>query len=153
MGTSTVSGPFRSQNGFQELVNGVWTPVGSGGGGSSVVIFDRPTGVDTTIELPAPSAIGDTYQYCLGPVTASSSGLVVFNTPPGLATFKGGYTQHNIANGNSTFNAYGQSSPSTSFAVDGGVDTNAFYCQIVYIGVDNSGYAIYSMSGQSYYFF
>lgn len=35
MGTSTVSGPFRSQNGFQELVNGVWTPVGSGGGGGS----------------------------------------------------------------------------------------------------------------------
>jgi hypothetical protein len=33
MGTSTVSGPFRSQNGFQELVNGVWTPVGGGGGG------------------------------------------------------------------------------------------------------------------------
>jgi hypothetical protein len=34
MGTSTVSGPFRSQNGFQELVNGVWTPVGGGGGGN-----------------------------------------------------------------------------------------------------------------------
>ena len=33
MGTSTVSGPFRSANGFQELVNGVWTPVGGGGGG------------------------------------------------------------------------------------------------------------------------
>jgi len=36
MGTSTVSGPFRSQNGFQQLVNGVWTPVGSGGGGGGV---------------------------------------------------------------------------------------------------------------------
>lgn len=33
MGTSTVSGPFRSENGFQELVNGVWTPVSGGGGG------------------------------------------------------------------------------------------------------------------------
>ena len=33
MGISTVSGPFRSQNGFQELVNGVWTPVSGGGGG------------------------------------------------------------------------------------------------------------------------
>ena len=33
MGTSTVSGPFRSANGFQELVNGVWTPVSGGGGG------------------------------------------------------------------------------------------------------------------------
>jgi hypothetical protein len=37
MGTSTVSGPFRSQNGFQQLVNGVWTPVGGGGGGGGVV--------------------------------------------------------------------------------------------------------------------
>lgn len=35
MGTSTVSGPFRSANGFQELVNGQWVPVaGSGGGGN-----------------------------------------------------------------------------------------------------------------------
>ena len=37
MGTSTVSGPFRSQNGFQELVNGVWTPVGGGGGGGGSI--------------------------------------------------------------------------------------------------------------------
>jgi hypothetical protein len=27
MGISTVSGPFRSQNGFQELVNGEWSPI------------------------------------------------------------------------------------------------------------------------------
>ena len=44
MGISTVSGPFRSQNGFQELVNGQWVPVaGSGGGGNPndmVVILD-----------------------------------------------------------------------------------------------------------------
>jgi len=38
MGTSTVSGPFRSQNGFQELVNGVWTPIGGGGGGGGGVV-------------------------------------------------------------------------------------------------------------------
>ena len=38
MGTSTVSGPFRSENGFQELVNGQWVPVaGTGGGGGGPV--------------------------------------------------------------------------------------------------------------------
>jgi hypothetical protein len=31
MGTSTVSGPFRSQNGFEQLVNGEWVPVSGGG--------------------------------------------------------------------------------------------------------------------------
>jgi hypothetical protein len=46
MGTSTVSGPFRSQNGFQELVNGVWTPVGGGGGGGGGYVFvDLASGV------------------------------------------------------------------------------------------------------------
>jgi hypothetical protein len=38
MGTSTVSGPFRSQNGFQQLVNGVWTPVGGGSGGIAATV-------------------------------------------------------------------------------------------------------------------
>jgi hypothetical protein len=46
MGTSTVSGPFRSQNGFQELVNGVWTPVGGGGGGGGGGVVDVITLVD-----------------------------------------------------------------------------------------------------------
>jgi hypothetical protein len=48
MGTSTVSGPFRSQNGFQELVNGVWTPVGGGGGGN-------PNDIVVTQEITAPA--------------------------------------------------------------------------------------------------
>lgn len=43
MGISTVSGPFRSQNGFQELVDGVWTPVGGGGGTSLIVLPDSTT--------------------------------------------------------------------------------------------------------------
>lgn len=36
MGTSTVSGPFRSANGFQELVDGQWVPVGGGVGQSTI---------------------------------------------------------------------------------------------------------------------
>jgi hypothetical protein len=56
MGTSTVSGPFRSQNGFQELVNGVWTPVGGGGGGGPTVIV---ADVDVTTTIPFTGEIGE----------------------------------------------------------------------------------------------
>lgn len=55
MGTSTVSGPFRSQNGFQELVNGVWTPVGSGGGG----------GGGGDLAIPIISVAGNTTQISM----------------------------------------------------------------------------------------
>lgn len=48
MGISTVSGPFRSKNGFQQLdENGQWVPV-TGGGGGTVIVFDETT---TTITL------------------------------------------------------------------------------------------------------
>lgn len=49
MANSTFSGPVRSQNGFQELVDGVWTPLGGGGGGGSVVVLPADT---TTYVLP-----------------------------------------------------------------------------------------------------
>lgn len=62
MGTSTVSGPFRSENGFQELVNGVWTPVsgggGGGGGGGTTTIMQW----GDFLALPAPTAIGQVYE-------------------------------------------------------------------------------------------
>ena len=51
MGISTVSGPFRSKNGFQELVDGVWTPVGSGGVSSSLIYTEgqlEPVVLDLT---------------------------------------------------------------------------------------------------------
>ena len=55
MGTSTVSGPFRSENGFQQLdANGVWVPVAGGGGGGvtsivagSGISVSSPTGAVT----------------------------------------------------------------------------------------------------------
>jgi hypothetical protein len=52
MGTSTVSGPFRSQNGFQEWNGTAWVPVAGGGGGGGV----------TYIQLVGdyPSVYGDT---------------------------------------------------------------------------------------------
>lgn len=91
MGTSTVSGPFRSENGFQELdANGVWVPVAGGGGGGvtsiiagSGISVSAPTGAVTisatgggggdevirilaqwgdTVALPAPTAVGQIYE-------------------------------------------------------------------------------------------
>jgi hypothetical protein len=55
MGTSTVSGPFRSENGFQQLdENGEWVPVAGGGGGGvtsiiagSGISVSSPTGAVT----------------------------------------------------------------------------------------------------------
>jgi|688.fasta_scaffold459301_3 hypothetical protein len=63
MGTSTVSGPFRSQNGFQELVNGVWTPVGGGGGGGSSPTIIPVTPGGTTYTLPAFTEVGQTATF------------------------------------------------------------------------------------------
>ena len=108
MGTSTVSGPFRSENGFQELVNGQWVPVAGGGGGgfvpvlltneyaSSFGLLDNrysndstqapPTGpsAGTIIQLP-PIQVGGTYYICQ-PAGASSSSVWALKLPtlPGV---------------------------------------------------------------------
>lgn len=55
MGTSTVSGPFRSANGFQELVNGQWVPVAGGGGGGGVpntCLVQVPINIDCAYDYP-----------------------------------------------------------------------------------------------------
>lgn len=91
MGISTVSGPFRSQNGFQELVNGVWTPIGGGGGLVPVPLVNQygdvlglpdnrysdnntgaPSGpsAGTIIQLP-PISVGGTY-FIYNPTGGSS---------------------------------------------------------------------------------
>lgn len=79
MGTSTVSGPFRSANGFQQLdENGVWVPVTGGGGGGSptAILFTPPTdGTTVDVVLPAPAAVGQIYII--------SSIFVPFITPNG----------------------------------------------------------------------
>ena len=81
MGTSTVSGPFRSANGFQELdSNGQWVPVAGSGGGGTVFISlssenhytdnyneNPPTGpgAGTIVELPV-IGVGETYTIYTG---------------------------------------------------------------------------------------
>ena len=54
MGTSTVSGPFRSANGFQELVNGQWVPV-AGGGGTTFVELSSDNLFSNNRSSPTPS--------------------------------------------------------------------------------------------------
>jgi hypothetical protein len=84
MGTSTVSGPFRSQNGFQELVNGVWTPVGGGGGGGGAVVTINTADFPGTYQLPASAAVGDriTVQI-VSPTNADAEGGFIISAEDG----------------------------------------------------------------------
>lgn len=74
MANSTFSGPVRSQNGFQELVDGVWTPVGGGGGGGGVTFIPYTPGtvIYTVTGLTNP---GDSASFCWE-----------FHNPPGTDT-------------------------------------------------------------------
>ena len=82
MANSTFSGPVRSQNGFQELVGGVWTPVGGGGGGSAAVVVFRDPVVDTVITLPVPAEVGQVYNYLVPPTAGAGGQKVTFVAPP-----------------------------------------------------------------------
>lgn len=74
MGTSTVSGPFRSANGFQELVNGQWVPVAGGGGGGG--------GSDVQIELATggfsgtPANLYSEYFYANPPIGPTAGNII-----------------------------------------------------------------------------
>jgi hypothetical protein len=61
MANSTFSGPVRSQNGFQELVDGVWTPLGGGGGGG--VNFIPYTPGITTYNITGLTEFGDSASF------------------------------------------------------------------------------------------
>jgi len=86
MGTSTVSGPFRSENGFQELVNGVWTPVGGGGGGGiTTIIVPNASGptlvpamtVGQTIAFAGGPDAGNDYYYFSFPVVDGTNSVAI----------------------------------------------------------------------------
>lgn len=94
MGTSTVSGPFRSQNGFQELDgNGDWVAVGGGavdsvsaGTGISV---NSPTGAVVVTNAGVTSAVagsGITVSSGTGAVTITNSGIRTASAGTGIST-------------------------------------------------------------------
>jgi hypothetical protein len=97
MGTSTVSGPFRSQNGFQELVNGEWVPVGGGGGGGvsaitagSGIAVDQSTGnvtvSNTGVTSLTTSSGLSTNTSATGAVSITNTGVTSLTTSSGLST-------------------------------------------------------------------
>lgn len=91
MANSTFSGPVRSQNGFQELVDGVWTPVGGGGSGAGLVLVTRPTAPPPNpsdvlyqfIPTPTTPVIGQQWVVVLEPTYGKAEGGIIrlgFNT-------------------------------------------------------------------------
>jgi hypothetical protein len=157
MGTSTVSGPFRSQNGFQELVNGVWTPVGGGGGGgSSPTIVIPRTSVNTNYVFDAPTQVGQTWSFALEFPNATYGGftyLLPSALTPGAdyITFFGSQPTYDIYGNLVNIESFGTGSPS-SYAMNtyygpGSEFTYMQTVQITYIGQMSYGYDVYLVNG------
>lgn len=86
MANTTFNGPVRSENGFQELVDGVWTPLGGGGGGGSVVVL--PSDTDSYV-LPGDATPGQVITILRG-VDDNSPGVTLSITAP-IPSGGGGY--------------------------------------------------------------
>jgi hypothetical protein len=141
MANTTFNGPVRSQNGFQELVDGVWTPVGGGGGGSAPVVVFRTPGVQTNITLPVPTEVGQVYHYIF-PSTANRDGAAAVITLPDVpgAAYEYMSGTANIYYSNSVTTLGPSSSGANSIVVnaENNGDNSDQYAdiQIVYIGID-----------------
>lgn len=80
MGTSTVSGPFRSQNGFEQLVNGEWVPVSGGG---------SPLSLTTTGTSGPATLVGSNLNipnYATGGGGGGSLAIPITNVPSATTT-------------------------------------------------------------------
>ncbi len=155
MANSTFSGPVRSQNGFQELVDGVWVPVGGGGGGSSAVVVFRTPGVETNITLPIPTEVGQVYHYIF-PGTANGDGAAaVINLPdvPGATNkYMTGTTNIYYSNGVTQLGPENSSANRIVVYSENDGDSSDFYAdiQITYIGI-SGGAARFNVWPASYY--
>lgn len=130
MGTSTVSGPFRSANGFQELVNGVWTPVAGGGGGGGgggfvpVALINQYGG---SLGLPD-NRYSDNN---IGPPSGPSAGTII-QLPP--ISVGGTYFIH-APTGGSSFDAWALQLPTIPGADISAFSTGAYMVFDDYTGV------------------
>lgn len=158
MANTTFNGPVRSQNGFQELVNGVWTPVG--GGGSAAVVVLRDPASQTNITLPVPTEIGQTYRYIF-PLTDSFAGqranIFLPAVPGSSASYLYGIVNLYDTNSGNTFALQGNTSSSNNSMFVGAepgasaVVTDILAdIQIVYIGI-YSGSARFETFPASYW--
>lgn len=140
MGISTVSGPFRSANGFQQLdENGVWVPVTGGGGGGSNIILIPDNSIPT--ELPVLD-VGEAVSYTIAfnnTTGYSTNYSFAFPTIPGTNAvyLQGGYTNLNFPYNWITIGSPGeQSNPYTLvFNTDG-----KLYFTFVYLGIKPTGF-------------
>lgn len=151
MANSTFSGPVRSQNGFQELVDGVWTPLGGGGGGSAAVVVIRDPAVNTVVTLPVPTEVGQVYNY-LVPASVNGAGEKVTFALPSVPGTSGSYMTGVtiLYTFNGIFVLGGSSSSNNAVEVyDQTLDYSAELV-ITYIGIE-SGAAKFSVWPASYF--
>ena len=147
MANTTFKGPVRSQNGFQQLVDGVWTPMGGGGGGGGgapfsvhniLIPFD---GSDTEITLPAPTQVGQTFWIFsqMPPVISGPpSGNMQVNftaTPTANIVSYGGWVMED----NSTIQTTNNAEFSPPFIFFSQLDPSVYQIQLTYMGTTNVG--------------
>lgn len=154
MANSTFSGPVRSQNGFQELVDGVWVPVGGGGGGSAAVVVYR-SAVAQEIVLPVPTEVGQVYRYIFPPTLDGDGESVTLVTPPvpgADASRLNGYgALYNLITGTSLVIAGPSGSGANAVRVLAETSDISAEIQIVYNGTEPGGDAKFSVVGASWW--
>lgn len=157
MGTSTVSGPFRSENGFQELVNGQWVPVAGGGGGGGGFVPVALVG-----EYGSYVGMSDNRYSANGtqdPPTGPTAGNII-QLPP--IQVGGTYYIYNPAGG-STYDTWALKLPavpgvdltafaSSRFAINYGIPTSGSF-PVYTIGPDSYGYSnVYGPTDTMYFY-